>query len=363
MNVDSVLGCCSRTPNERTQKRDVAPHFNETMTEREPRVRRVTKRKANENEEASEDSLDKKDKAAKINNTNKRSRSSHVMPSPAELEDLQRDAMEERSLHAAKNSPPGALTYPPACGATQSEEFTDGDPIQKLNPLFSKTPFRGLVVGPMKSGKTSLLKALINDVFVGIYDEVHVWNPNLCNDPGYEWLWKPNAEGDIFPPDRVHLAWKQVAVDQMIRDVQRERKLEAEQGVPINSQHRALWIIDDSTSMDGSPMANGDRSIVNTRFNGISVINATHRLNLINTLTRGQMEFVIYYPGGNAGDDKLFIEEMGVLDGMTKPSLKQVLSRIAQTKKPFNYVALNNLEPLGRKLRHGIGGPHVLDAY
>lgn len=296
--------------------------------------------------------------------TNLVSLSTDAPPTQSELEERQREALDNKASQLSSRSPPGALAYESATHDIQNaDELTDDDPLQDLNPFFSKTPFRGLVVGPMKSGKTSLLRHLIENVFEGIYDEVHVWNPNVLNDPGYHWLWTKNSKGDRFPVERIHLKWQNNEIDDLIRGVQRERTLQSLEGVPVNSQYRALWIIDDATSMEGSPMSKGDHSIVNTRFNGINVILSTHRMTLVSPLTRAQMEFVIYYPGGSAKDDQLFYDEMGALDGLEPVTVKHALMRIAATTKPYNYVAFNNLEPQGRKLRHGIGGPHILDTY
>ena len=283
-------------------------------------------------------------------------------PSALQFEEAQKVAV-EAAVAAEARAPPGAITFPAADHDVELGEFEKDDPILKMHPFFPREPFRGAIVGPMKRGKTSLMRALVEDFLDGVYDEVHLWNPNVLTDRGLKWLFKPNKDGDAFPIGNIHTAWRQTEIDDLLRNVRHKRAEDERAGRPANSQYRVLWIIDDSTSMDGSPMAQGDRSIVDTRHAGVTVVIATHRFNLLGTLPRGQMDWVVYFAGGNAKDDTLFMDELGQLDGIPRQAMKRVLARISACRKPFNYIVYDGAQSEGQKLRHGIGGPHVLAQY
>ena len=290
---------------------------------------------------------------------------STVVPTNLEFEERQQNAIEARRAVTLQKPPPGAVSYPPADHDAHDSEFDKDDPILKILDFFPKEPMRAMIIGPMKKGKTSMLRWLIEDALNGVYDEVHVWDSNLLTDKGWQWIFESDPKtGEAFPEDRLHINWSTDEVNEIMRNIREHRSQDLADGVPANSQYRSLWIIDDSTSMNGSPMAQGDSTIVNTRHGGISVIIVAHKLKgIIGTLTRGQQDWVVYYPGGNASEDKIFHEEYGSMDGVPLAQLKRIMSRIAATPKPYNYIVWSNNLPDGKKLRHGIGGPHILQDY
>jgi len=293
------------------------------------------------------------------------------------VEAIREAALEaERERAANAKAPEGAITFGPANGKKGSDDtYADDDPVHLLKSYWPKPPFRIMLTGAMQAGKTSLLRRMVNNVaddyefgdgYEGIFDEVHIWSPNLIGDTGWSWL---NDGPDPFPLSRLHTTWNRNEVDELIANVGDKRARQIAKGTPEGTAHRALFVVDDAPSLSpkgqSPPFGRGDNTIIDTRHNGISVLLSGQRYNsTVAPITRAMMTAHVYFPGANEADTEMFIKDQMTDDDMTLPTVREKMRLLAKWKPPHHYVVVyrNGKRP-GERATWGFGGKHVSTLY
>lgn len=274
--------------------------------------------------------------------------------------DLKRaDVSSKKRARADRPNPPNAISWEKS-DLSRDDVLAD-DPITKIDPRLPKPPFRWGMFAAMGGGKTSLISTLLKNGpdtgvpgFKGVFDEVHIFSPNILKDSSWKWL-----RDSGFPASRMHTTFSRQELEEMQRGWDRERLEQIyKYNVPFGSAKRVLVVFDDFINLKPDrPMAFQDDSIVDSRHGGLSIIISGQRYNKVNPVTRNNLSHISFWPKGSAADRDLVINDQGLVEGTTPSAIRKQFERVQEFSKPHDMVFIDKTKPPGEQLTHGIGGP------
>lgn len=272
------------------------------------------------------------------------------------------DLQSKKKARETLPTPKGAIVWEKI--DTDRDEILPGDPIAMIDPRLPKPPFRWGMFAAMGGGKTSLISSLLQNGpgdpssdkpgFKGVFDEVHIFSPNLLKDAAWKWL-----RNSGFPRSRMHTTFSRVDLENKQRLWDRERLEQMQKdGVPFGSAKRVLIVFDDFINLKPDrPMSGSDDSIVDSRHGGTSFIISGQRYNKANTITRNNLSHISFWPAGSKNDQDLIIQDQGLTEGFTVGELRKHFERVQEFPKPMDMIFIDKTKCPAEQMSHGIGGP------